>query len=41
MNLTTVKGFHKKGSPYAKFEIKPPLNPVLNKVYFNIDDADD
>ena len=41
MNQTTVKGFHEKGSSLAKFEVKPPINPTLNKVYFNIDDADD
>ena len=41
MNQITVKGFYKKGSSVAKFEVNPPLNPNLNKVYFNIDDADD
>ena len=41
MNQTTVKGFHEKGSSLAKFEVKPPINPTLNKVYFNIDDADE
>ena len=41
MNQITVKGFYKKGTPVAKFEVNPPLNPNLNKVYFNIDDADD
>ena len=41
MNQITVKGFYKKGGSVAKFEVNPPLNPNLNKVYFNIDDADD
>ena len=41
MNEITVKGFYKKDASVAKFEVNPPLNPNLNKVYFNIDDADD
>ena len=41
MNQITVKGFYKKGASVAKFEVNAPLNPNHNKVYFNIDDADD